>query len=222
MNKLKIRRGTILISPILIIITGNFAARLFSVLLGKWAWTGYFVVYWGMLLLLIVLTCKKENYRLWFKESQGSRWWTLLAIGVGLISFPLLLIPNVQVMQSILLIIAWFIFAVINSFFEEVYWRGFLLDETAHLHRVFGIIYTSVLFTAIHPLNLGIFSKIQAFDPVRPMALIPFLIILFILSLFYCLLYLKSKSLRLPIFSHILTDLGNLSIFLFMNMVHVK
>jgi membrane protease YdiL (CAAX protease family) len=221
MNKLKTRRGIILISPILIIITGNFAARLFSDLLGEWAWTGYFAVYWCMLLLFIVLAGKKESHRLWFIKSQGSRWWILPAIGVGLISFPLLLIPNVHVMQSIDLIMVWFIFAVINSLFEEAYWRGFLLDETAHLPRVLGIIYSSVLFTAIHPLNLGVFSKIQAFDPVRPMALIPFLIILFILSLFYCLLYLKSKSLRLPILSHILTDLGNLSIFLFMNMVHI-
>jgi membrane protease YdiL (CAAX protease family) len=77
------------------------------------------------------------------------------------------------------------------------------------------------IFTLNHPLNLGIFSKIQSYDPARPMLLIPFLIILIILSLGWSLLYIKTKSLRLSILSHILTDLGNLSIFLFMNMVQI-
>jgi membrane protease YdiL (CAAX protease family) len=220
-NKLRTRTWIVLISPILIIILGNLAARLFSNQLGKWAWTGYFPVYWGMLFLFIAFTGKKENRLLWFRKAQGSRWWTLLAIGIGLTSFPALLIPNVQVIHSLLLVIAWCSFAVINSLFEEAYWRGFLLDETAHLPRIYGVIYSTVLFTTIHPLNLGVFSKIQAFNPDKPFALIPFLILLVMLSLIYCLLYIKTKSLRLPILSHILTDLGNLSIFLFMNMVQI-
>jgi membrane protease YdiL (CAAX protease family) len=215
------RSYIILISPILVIVIGNLAARLFTVLLGQWAWTGYFPVYWGMLVLVMVATGKKDVQQRWFRKSQGSRWWVLLALGIGLVSFPVLLIPNIHAMHSIPLIAAWFIFAVLNSVFEETYWRGFLLDETAHLPRVYGVLYSTVLFTAIHPLNLGVFSKIQAFDADKPMALIPFLIILIILSISWCLLYLKSKSLRLSIFSHILTDLGNLSVFLFMNMVQL-
>jgi hypothetical protein len=42
------------------------------------------------------------------------------------------------------------------------------------------------------------------------------------LALFYSLLYFKTKSLRLPILSHFLTDLGNLSIFLFMNIITIS
>ena len=30
----------------------------------------------------------------------------------------------------------WYCFAMINSVFEEAYWRGFLLDETSHIPRV--------------------------------------------------------------------------------------
>jgi hypothetical protein len=124
-------------------------------------------------------------------------------------------------MNSALLVFGWFCFAIINSAFEEAYWRGFLLDATAHFPRAYGVIYSTILFTIIHPLNLGVFSKIQAYDPARPMILVPFLIILIMLSLGWSLLYLKTKSLRLSILSHILTDLGNLSIFLFMNMVQI-
>jgi uncharacterized protein len=108
---------------------------------------------------------------------------------------------------------------VVNSTCEEAYWRGFLLDETSHLPRAVGVLYSMVLFTAIHPLMLGVFSHINRFDPSRPTALIPFWIIVAVLALAFTLLYLKTKSLRLPILSHFLSDLGNLSIFLFMNMV---
>lgn len=159
--------------------------------------------------LIIWLLGDKRSLSRWFAKSQGSKWWLLLALTIGLISFPLLFFPNIHVMKPIGLVIAWFLFAVINSTCEEVYWRGFLLDETSHLSRAFGVLYSTVFFSAIHPLILGVFSKINAFDPAHPTALIPFWIILVTISLSYSLLYLKTKSLRLPIFSHFLSDLGN-------------
>jgi membrane protease YdiL (CAAX protease family) len=210
-----------LLSPIIIIAFGHIVARFSNGLLGQWAWIGYFPVYWGMLLFFIFIFNDKKNPFLLFKRSQGSYWWFLLAIGIGLISFPALFIPNYKVMQSFSLILIWLSFALVNSPIEELYWRAFLLDKTIHLPRMFGVIYSTVLFTAIHPLNLGVFSNIQAFNPSKPFALIPFLLILVILSLVYCLIYIKTKSLRLPVLSHILTDLGNLSIFLFMNMIQI-
>lgn len=72
-NKVRTRTWIVLMSPIIIIILGNLAARLFSNLPGKWAWTGYFPVYWGLLFLFIIFTGKKENQHLWFRKSQGSR-----------------------------------------------------------------------------------------------------------------------------------------------------
>jgi uncharacterized protein len=221
MNKTQTKKLIVLLSPLFIIIIGNIAARLFANLLGKWAWTGYFPVYWSMLFLFMAFTGKSENQKSWFQKSRGNNWWVLLAAGIGLISFPALLLPNVQVMHPLSLVACWFAFAIINSFFEETYWRGYILDETAHFPRSFGVIYSTVLFTAIHPLNLGVFSKIQSFNSGNPLALVPFLIILVVLSFGWSLLYLKTRSLRLSILSHILTDLGNLSVFLFMNMVKI-
>ena len=211
----------VIVSPILVVIVGHFAARLFYYLFEDWAWVGSSLVYWGSMILTIWLLGDKQSVIRWFSKSQGSRWWILLALGMGLISFPLLFFPNLHVMKLFGLIVAWFLFAVVNSICEEAYWRGFLLDETSHLPRSFGVIYSTILFTAIHPLMLGVFSKINAFDPTHPTALIPFWIILVILSLAFSLLYLKTKSLRLPILSHFLSDLGNLSIFLFMNIVTI-
>jgi uncharacterized protein len=209
-----------LISPVFVIVIGHLAARFSHELLGKWAWAGYFPVYWGILLLIIFIFNDK-NPLVWFKKSQGSYWWYFPAIAIGLISFPVLFIPNYKVMHSVTLVLLWLIFAFVNAPIEELYWRAYLLDKTAHLPRIIGVIYSTVLFTAIHPLNLGVFSNIQAFNPGNPFALIPFLLILIVLSLVYCLIYIKTKSLWLPVISHILTDLGNLSIFLFMNMVQM-
>lgn len=213
------RRWFVYASPILVVIIGHFAARLFYSLFSDWAWLGSSLVYWGSMLTIIWLLGDRRSFTQWFARSQGSKWWILLALAIGLISFPLLFFPNIHVMKPAGLIILWFLFAVVNSTCEEVYWRGFLLDETRHLPRAFGVIYSMVFFTAIHPLMLGVFSKINRFDPAHPTALIPFWIILVIISLSFSLLYLKTKSLRLPILSHFLSDLGNLSIFLFMNMV---
>jgi hypothetical protein len=138
---------------------------------------------------------------------------------MGLISFPLILVPNFHLMKPAGLVLAWFAFAVVNATCEEAYWRGFLLDETSRWPRAFGVIWSTILFTMIHPLMLGVFSKINRYDPTHPTALIPFWVILVILSLAFSLLYIKTKSLRLPVLSHFLSDLGNLSIFLFMNLV---
>ncbi|MGZ9165808.1 MAG: CPBP family glutamic-type intramembrane protease [Anaerolineales bacterium] len=209
----------ILASPIFVVILGHFAARFFLELFDDWAWLGSSLVYWGSMILIIRFLGNRTSLRNWFSKSQGNKWWVVLALVMGLISFPLLLIPNIHVMNSVPLVIAWFLFAVVNSTCEEVYWRGFLLDETSHLPRAFGVIYSTIFFTAIHPLMLGVFSKINAFDPAHPTALIPFWIILVFISMSFSLIYINTKSLRLAILSHFLSDLGNLSIFLFMNVV---
>jgi len=204
------------------VIIGHFAARFFYYLFHDWAWLGSSLVYWGSMTLIIWVLADKQSIRRWFSKSQVSNWWIVLALGMGLISFPLLLNPNIHVLKPLGLVIAWFLFAVINSTCGEAYWRGFLLDETSHMPRSFGVIYSTIFFTAIHPLMLGVFSKINAFDPAHLTELIPFWIILVIISLSFSLIYLNTKSLRLAILSHLLSDLGNLSIFLFMNMVSLS
>lgn len=215
------RKWFVLISPLLIILIGHLSARLFSALLGQWAGVGVELVYWGSMILVTAALVDRQRVKGWFARPRGSRWWIVAAVTMGFISFPFLFIPHFRVMTSIPLILAWFLFAVINSTLEETYWRGCLLDETSRWPRAFGVIYSSLLFSAIHPLMLGVFSKAQAIDPADPMRFLPFGVILIILSLFYCLLYLKTKSLVLPVISHFLTDLGNLSIFVFMNMIVV-
>lgn len=213
------RKGLIRASPVLVVVLGHFSAQLFTGLFGDWAWVGVFLVYWGSLILIGTVSGGISRLRTWFRKPEGSRWWFLLAVILGLVAFPILLVPNIHVMTSLPLVGMWLAFAVINSLCEEVFWRGFLLDELSHLPRVAGVAYSSILFVAVHPLVLGVFSRTMAVDPAQPLALLPFIAILVVISVVWSLLYLRTRSLRWPVLSHFLTDLGNQSIFVFMNLV---
>jgi membrane protease YdiL (CAAX protease family) len=219
LQQTRTRQLMVIASPILVVLIGHFAARFFLASLGQWAWVGSSLVYWGSMGLLVWALADRGALRRWSARSQGSRWWILFALLMGLSSFPILFLPNMHVLRPWGLVVAWFLFAIVNATCEEGFWRGFLLDETSHWPRAFGVIYSTIFFTLVHPMMLGVFSKIQAFDPAHPTALIPFWIILVLLSLSFSLLYLRTKSLRLPILAHFLVDLGSLSIFLFMNLV---
>jgi hypothetical protein len=100
-----VRRFSILAAPILVVFIGHFAAQLFLALLGDWAWLGSSLVYWGSMILIIWLLGDKQSLSRWFAKSQGSKWWIVLALGMGLISFPLLLdrpvSPAVAILTSV-------------------------------------------------------------------------------------------------------------------------
>ena len=215
------RQALALASPLLIVGLGHYAAVICTQLFGQWAWVGVSVIYWGSIAVLLALFGSFGSLKRWLRPSVGQPWWLALAVVLGLAAFPILLIPNVHLLSRVPLAIAWFFWGMGNAFFEEVYWRGFLLDETQGLPRVPVCAYCIVLFTAIHPLMLGVFAKAQAFDPTNPLALLPFGLIVAALATAYTIIYLRTGSLRLPIFSHYLSDLGNMSLFIFMNLIQV-
>ncbi|MEO8357041.1 MAG: hypothetical protein ABI621_14100 [Chloroflexota bacterium] len=97
----RLRLILILISPVIVVLMGHFAARLFVSLLGDWAWVGTSLVYWGSLISIIGFLGDKQMIGRWFDKSQGSGWWLVLALGMGLMAFPLLFIPNIHVMNVI-------------------------------------------------------------------------------------------------------------------------
>jgi hypothetical protein len=124
----------VLTSPIIVVLIGHIAARLFLRLWGNWAWLGSSIIYWGSMILIIWLIGDKQSWSRWFNKSQGSKWWIALALGLALIPFPLLFFPNMGVMKPFGLVIAWFLFAAVNSTCEEVYWRGFCWMKPAICH----------------------------------------------------------------------------------------
>jgi uncharacterized protein len=204
------RNLLIIASPLGIVLLGTILSRVSIPLLGKWAWALTMPVYWLTMSFIIFFVSGKEKWLSWFTKPHGSKIWLILGLIIGLSAFPLLLIPNSSLLRTPLLTILWFAFGLINGTIEESYWRGFLFREIRGWPFWLTVTYSSVLFVAIHFLMLGTFST-ALFN-------IPFLIILIIITVAMTLIFIRTGSLRWPVLSHILTDWGNMNIFVFMNL----
>jgi membrane protease YdiL (CAAX protease family) len=204
----RLRDIVILISPIIILVLCNLVARLSAFLLKEWAWTSVAIFYWSLLATLTLITTRKDEIKNWFQKSHRTIWIIILIL-LGLSPFPILFIPNYNLLNSVNLIILWILFAPINAFFEELYWRGLIYSVKVSIPKWVIVIYSSIIFTVLHPLMWGVFSA--------PMKVPAFIGIVLFLGVILSLGYLKTKSLRWVIFSHFLIDLGNLSIIVFMN-----
>ena len=103
----------------------------------------------------------------------------------------------------------WILFSLINTFFEEIYWRGFLLENTFK-SKILSSIYSTALFVISHLFIWGIFS----FGNRNIFTIIS----LIIMGVVWCIVKNKTKSLRWNIVSHIMVDIFNLSVFVFLNL----
>jgi membrane protease YdiL (CAAX protease family) len=204
----KLSQGLILLSPLVIITIGHITARLAGSALGVWAWVPLTLVLWTMFALLIAWGGGREAVRRWLQPPQGVRGWSVLAIVVGLIPLPLLLM-NWSLFDSLQLVLAWFLFALINAPLEEGYWRGLLLDKTANWPGWLAVVYSSFFFAINHPLTFGVHSIANG-HPVTVVST-------FMMGLVWAMVYRKTGSLRWPVIAHVLVDLFNLSILAFLN-----
>lgn len=168
------------------------------------------LLYWGLLGLMILLFSSHNRMKGWFKKPYYNKIWLIAGVLIGL--FPVLgiLLPNYNLLfyypgLSILVIL----FAAINPWFEEGYWRGLLLDAGENFPIWVRLIYSSALFSFSHPLMWGVFSIGN-----RSYQL---LLTLFVMGIAWSFIRYKMKSLRWSVYSHILVDLGNLSVFVFLN-----
>lgn len=102
------------------------------------------------------------------------------------------------------------VFAAINSYFEEVFWRGLL----AHLPAPdpVKILYSGALFAFSHWFFTG------AYWLSRPRVLIPVVITTFVMGVAWMWFYLRERSLVYTIVSHFVVDVLNLSVAMFMGL----
>jgi uncharacterized protein len=73
------------------------------------------------------------------------------------------------------------------------------------------VLYSTVFFAINHPLTIGVYSIANRHPAV--------LISTIIMGLAWAVVYRRTRSLRWPIIAHMLTDLLNLSVLAFMNIV---
>lgn len=206
----EMRHRITLLSPIIVLALGHLTARIGGALFGVWAWLPLALIYWCMLAFFMVWGKNNETILRWLLPATKGTWgWSMLAIAVSLIPLPILII-NWTLLRPIEVWLPWLLFALINPWFEEGYWRGLLLDTTATWKGGFSILYTSSLFALSHPILWGVNSIAN-----RSIAVV---ISTFVMGVVWALVYQKTRSLRWIVIAHILVDLFNLAIPVFLNL----
>lgn len=209
MNMSNKQRVYLLFSPLIIIILGFLTATFFKQYIQGWAWVPLALVYWSTLGICIYHFKGDKSVKDWLRKSKPSKLWITLTLLLGM--FPLtILMTNYQLFDSISLVLLWLVFALINPWFEELYWRGVLLDGLlAWFPKWISILYTTLFFVISHPLMWGVFSIASKSYHLY--------IYLSVAGIVWAITYYKTKSLRWVIFSHFIVDIGNLTVLTFLN-----
>ena len=133
----------------------------------------------------------------------------MLAVVVGFIPF-IVFLQNWRLLSPVWVWLPWLLFALINPWLEEGYWRGLLMDAASDWKAAKSVLYTSAVYAASHPLMWGVNSFANREWVV--------LVSTFIMGVFWAIIYRRTGSLRYAVLSHVLVDLFNLSVAIFLNL----
>ncbi len=198
----------IIVSPIIIIAIGFIIASFSSLIMNDWAIIPLAIIYWS-LSLFYSFRFKRQSLRAYFSKPKGSTAWFILALVVG--SLPIfILIRNITILNNPIVLITWLIFALINPFIEEIYWRGVLVDNLPFRGKWASVGYSTLLFVASKPLMWGVFSVAG-----RSLTI---LLPLGIMAIVWSIVYIKTKSLWWSITSHFLVDIFALTGVMLLNL----
>lgn len=201
----------LLLSPFAAIGIGRLVARAASTENPHTAWVWVAVIYRGLMALAPGATPPGQR-RAWFRGGTRNAAWVWI-VGLLLGLFPMAGILGLNlglVAQHPWVFAAVLAFALVNPWFEEAYWRGALLDAGKRWPFRVAALYSTVLFVAGHPLMWGVFSTGN-----RSPALYA---TLFAMGMLWAYMRRTTQSLRLPLLSHALVDVGNLSVFVFLSL----
>jgi len=198
----------IILSPVFVILFCGIFVIIFSRFISEWVFVPTAIIYWFLSFIIALGVTGKKSIKDYFNKPSGNIGWLILSIIIGFIPFSILLL-NLRLLNSFTVIGLWVLFSVFNPFFEEIYWRGFLLKNTFR-SKALSSIYSTFLFVISHLCIWGIFSygNRNVFT----------IISLTIMGITWCIIKIKTKSLWWNIISHILVDFFNLSVFVFLNL----
>lgn len=187
-------------SPILILLIAFTIAFLAGNVFGVWVWMPIVIVYWFLIAVIIWVNGGKDLINRWIAPSEGAWYWNGLAL-VPLLPLLPAFINNINLYFDRWILLLTIVFALVNPWFEEAYWRGLMLDCTSKWPNWISLLFSSAFFTINH-LPLAVHSI-----PIR-YAIIPF----FVMGLIWGIVYKKTKSLRWVILGHFLVDFFALTI----------
>jgi membrane protease YdiL (CAAX protease family) len=176
---------------------------------GVWAWVPTMLVFWMVIAALLRGYSRQASVTSRFRPALGSLIWSVLAVAAGLLSLHGFL-RHWSLLAELHLILAWAVFALVNSWFEESYWRGLLMDSTASWGKFFSLVYSAVLFAVSHPLIWGVHSL--------PLRKIESLGALLLVGLIWGLAYQRTQTLRWCVVGHMLANLFGLAALVLLNL----
>jgi membrane protease YdiL (CAAX protease family) len=195
-------------SPIALIIVCSASAILLYPVFGKWVYMPVVVLYWSISFLLTFKFAGISGIKDWLQKPSGKIHLLVLSVIVGFIPLQIFL-TNLHIITLPLALLS-VPFVLLNPFFEELYWRGFMLDFTFSSKKISSL-YSSILFILSHLFIWGVFSYGN-----RNYFLIGSLAIM---SAVWCIVRIKTKSLWWCIISHFFVDVFNLMIFVMLNLL---
>ena len=200
--------------PIAIILVGNIIVSLFFKVMYNYTFIPGVVVYWLLTFMVVFYDCKKKNISVtsYLKGTKTKLYLIIISLIIGCIPLPIFIF-YVKNLNTAFLIISWALVAIINPFFEEVFWRGFMLEHKAKMPMFIKVFYSTTLFALSHVFIWGVFSKAMHSKEL--------IISVFIMGIAWSFIYIKSKSIVLPYLSHMLVDILNLSSLAMLNMLPI-
>ena len=145
-------------APVIVVLISSCSSFIFSTFIQEWAWIPVAIFYWGSIFAFIYFYTTKEERLKWLSRVDGHLGWKIGTVLVGLFPLTILFMNLGLLSESIAATIFWLLFAFINPFFEEGFWRGLLLDKLPFAAIHTKILYSTVLFIVSHPLLWGVFS----------------------------------------------------------------
>jgi hypothetical protein len=177
--------------------------------LGAWAWVATMLVFWAIIAALLRAFSRRVTVWSRFRPAGGRFIWSVLAVAAGLLSLHGFL-QHWSLLAEWHVVLAWVVFALVNPWFEESYWRGLIMDSTASWGKLGSLLYSSTLFAVSHPLIWGVHSL-----PLRKIeAVVP----LFVVGLLWGLAYQRTGTLRWCIVGHMLANLLGLGALVLLNL----
>jgi membrane protease YdiL (CAAX protease family) len=203
------REKLALVSPVFVILLGQFCIRLFADRCGNWAWLPFCLFYWALIGGLTWLLGGWLSIRRWLQPARGKRWWLALSILFPVaLTFPILL-PNRHLLLSAPALLGTALFVLLNPSLEELYWRGLLLDVNPKWPRWVSASYSLFFFT-LHHAWLGVISPAGRHSSAFVGTIL--------MGMLWMFLRFTTNSLRWPILSHFLVNLLGLSVPVFLGL----
>ena len=204
------RQSLILLSPIMVILLGQLAARTLGPAIGIWSWIPLNLGYWMAIILLITWGGGRQAVLKWLRASEGQWLWTVLAIVIAVVPTVPMLFPDTwRLFLRLQVFLPTVLFVIINPCAEEGYWRGLLLDAVEDKNKWLGVLYSSTLFMINH-----LWISVMVIGARSPMASI----FQFVFGVLMSITYIKTQSLRWPLVAHFLANLLTPTVAVFLNL----